>query len=522
MFKLLLILIFAFTVYADEEMNITAKRVTELNSVLKQLDETISKESLSVIKYTNYIAYKNTQKEIDNLNEEISKVSKRKDTKSQNLLKDLEKKLDLAQQQLTILNDYKELPIEDILKSENMSYPKVENPFAIITALSYLNQIKVKKDNYEESHKTLKSIAMKLEKKRVILEELYALDGTLESAEKLNKLLYELNDFNELLSIFSTTLNLYIKKSEDVVVNITNDIANQSKKLGIITLIILIFFLISFFIKLGLKKYITDNDRFYIGNKIINFINFTLILLVIAIGYIDNVTHLITLLGFVSAGLAFAMRDLFMSVLGWFVIVIGRSIVVGDRIKVSKDSLDYVGDVLDISLLRITMHEDVTLTTYMKNRRAGRIIFIPNNYIFTAMIANYTHESLKTVWDGIDITITFDSNSKKALNIARECAKKYSKGYMDITRKQLNKLRDRYNLRNTNVDPRVFAFVEQNGIRISTWYLTNAYATLMLRSNISSEILEQFLQESDIKIAYPTTTIHQYDNTKDENRMPPE
>ncbi|MCW9026755.1 MAG: mechanosensitive ion channel family protein, partial [Thiovulaceae bacterium] len=142
------------------------------------------------------------------------------------------------------------------------------------------------------------------------------------------------------------------------------------------------------------------------------------------------------------------------------------------------------------------------------NRRAGRIIFVPNNYVFTRMIANYTHSSLKTVWDGIKITITYESNHKKAMSIAKEIAKKYSKGYTDITRKQLNKLRHHYSLKNTSVEPRIFSFIESNGLDIEVWYLTNAYATLTLRSVISTEIVDAFKNDPDITIAYPTQMIH--------------
>jgi small-conductance mechanosensitive channel len=155
----------------------------------------------------------------------------------------------------------------------------------------------------------------------------------------------------------------------------------------------------------------------------------------------------------------------------------------------------------------------------MHNRRAGRIIFIPNNYIFTNMIANYSHATLKTVWDGIDFTITFNSNHKKAQHIAKETAKKYAKGYTDITRKQLNRLRAKYSLKNTNVEPRVYSFIEENGIRISVWYLTNAYATLTLRSTISAEILDLIKEEDDIVIAYPSQHIY-LDRAKGKPTLP--
>jgi small-conductance mechanosensitive channel len=213
-------------------------------------------------------------------------------------------------------------------------------------------------------------------------------------------------------------------------------------------------------------------------------------------------------LGFASAGIAIAMKDWFMSILGWFVIIIGGAIHVGDRVKFVRQGMEYVGDIVDISLLRMTIQEDITLTTYMHNRRAGRIIFVPNNFVFTDMIANYSHAGLKTVWDGIDFMITFDSNVSKATSIAKEVTKKYSKGYTEITRKQLNKLRSQYSMKNTNVEPRIYAFIEPYGIKISAWYHTNSYATLTLRSTISMEIIERLQKEDDISLAFPTQSIY--------------
>jgi small-conductance mechanosensitive channel len=45
-------------------------------------------------------------------------------------------------------------------------------------------------------------------------------------------------------------------------------------------------------------------------------------------------------------------------------------------------------------------------------------------------------------------------------------------------------------------------------MRVSSWYLTNAYATLTLRSTISAEIIDAFNAEDDIHIAYPTQRLH--------------
>ncbi|MDQ7061230.1 MAG: mechanosensitive ion channel [Sulfurimonas sp.] len=306
----------------------------------------------------------------------------------------------------------------------------------------------------------------------------------------------------------TVTSEVYEDRLEILEININKDIEKQTYRLINIGIIIFVIFLFFFLLKLIVKKYITDNERFYMANKIINFANVSFIVLLIFINYIENVSYLVTILGFASAGIAIAMKDWFMSILGWLVIVFGGSIHVGDRIRVDMDGIKYVGDVMDISLLRMTLMEDITLTSVVDNRRAGRIIFIPNNYVFTRMISNYTHSSLKTVWDGVKITVSFDSNHKKAMHIAKEVAKKYSKGYTDITRKQLNKLRNQYSLKNTNVEPRIFSSIEPNGVSIDAWYLTNAYATLTLRSVISLEIVELFNKADDITIAYPTQKLH--------------
>jgi small-conductance mechanosensitive channel len=318
----------------------------------------------------------------------------------------------------------------------------------------------------------------------------------------------QIKTFTPVVEIFKTTQGVYTKKIDELKLNLQTDIKKEIEKATTIGIIILIFLFVIFLIKYLVKRYMSDNERFYTINKFLNFTFFTLLLLTLLFAYIENVNYLVTILGFASAGIAIAMKDWFMSLMGWFVIIIGGAVHVGDRVKFVREGVEYVGDIIDISLLRMTIQEDITLTTYMRNRRAGRIIFVPNNFIFTDMVANYSHAGLKTVWDGIDLMITFDSNVQKASSIAKEITKKYSKGYTDITRKQLNKLRSQYSVKNTNVEPRIYTFIEPYGIKISAWYHTNAYATLTLRSTISMEIIERIQAEDDIQLAFPTQSIY--------------
>ena len=483
------------------------QKLAQIN-ILKEKIQKIElelKNNILLKRYSNYVSYGKILNELSILEESLQ----RKKTSTEEHLYQLHNKIRVKQNELELIDEYKGSPIGSLINPPEIEkYESITNPFGIINALSQIKKLEDNKKQFKDLEKEIENLTLQLENELLLFLELFNLDQNPEYKEKITFLDKQKKDFNMVLEIVTTTEEVYTRKIEQVILEIKEQITQQVQKIFIIIGIIVILSFITFLLKLTLKKYFSQNENFYMTNKIINFTVVFLIVMVLLFSYIDNVSYLVTILGFASAGIAIALKDWFMSIFGWMVIVTSGSIQVGDRIKVNRNGVETVGDVLDISLFKITIREDITLTSYMVNRRTGRIFFIPNNYVFSEMIANYTHSGLKTVWDGIDITITFDSNYKKAQRIARDILKHYSKGYTDITRKQLSKMRSKYQLRATGVEPRVFTFVEPHGIVISSWYLTNSYAALVLRSTISPEILEAFMKEPDIHIAYPTQQIN--------------
>ena len=479
-----------------------------LRQKISQIDESI-KDNLWFKRYGNYLTYQKLIEELSTVDAEIKKFKNTKDKASLEKYEKLLSKQESLEKQIELLKEFKSSPFTRMVEAVELeNYPKVTNPVAIISALSYIKKIKQDTIDYRTRIDRLDFLVGKLKEKMAFLEEIYQIEPVITNEDLLYEAQKELNAFTAAQEIANTSYSLHVKKVEEATIRVTQDITLQMKRAFNIGIFIIVVIVMTLLLKFAAKRYITDNERFYTANKIINFVNVTLIILILLFSYIENVSYLVTVLGFASAGIAIAMKDWFMSILGWMVIVFGGSFHVGDRVKVQKDGLTYVGDIIDISLLRITLFEDITITTYRENRRAGRVVFNPNNYVFTNLLSNYTHGTIRTVWDGIDIFITFDSNHKKAVHIAREITKKYAKGYTDIARKQLNLLRNQYSLKNTNVEPRVFSFVEPQGFCISSWYMTNSYATLTLRSTISSEIMDAFNKEADIKIAYATQNIN--------------
>lgn len=499
---------------SPEEIAVELPKEVQIDNAkeeLSKIQKELSKENSIWLKsYNSYMAYQEARKSLRDVNYRIEQLQNRSSNVERKLeIEALQAKQKVLTEQIDLLKAQGTSPFVSLLKPDEAGeLPSITNPFDIVTGLSYVKRLNSQYKDYVLREEELQELITLLERQVALYKEISRLDSKADYEVELDATLLQTEKFKLALETLISTAEVYEKRIESTEAKINKEIKEQIYKLLNIALIVFILFLVSFLFKRVIKRYIVDNERFYMANKIVTFINVSLIILILLFSYIDNVGYFATVLGFASAGLAIAMRDWFMSLLGWLVIVVGGSIHVGDRVRFVKDGMEYVGDVLDISMQRITIMEDVTLTTLETNRRAGRIVFVPNNYIFTSMIANYSHGSLKTVWDGIDIIITFDSNHKKAAHIVKEICRKYSKGYTDITRKQINKLRDRYSLKNSNVEPRIFTFIEPYGIKISGWYLTNAYATLTLRSTISADIIDAFNAESDITIAYPTQTFY--------------
>ena len=529
-------LLFGVSLYADtnenngtestKEYSLNSKTVIEKNNsnpeMQKDVMRLIRKKNaldtsfkdnnvLSKI-YSNYHIYQELVDQKEILNDQIHILDdKYKQTEAEKkALEMLKGKRSIITGKLQLLKEYERDPFKKFLKPPEITdIPTVESPFSIIPALSYIKKLKSDFLEYQNKYTSIERLMEQLKERELLLKKILLFDNNNTKYKKeLKNTQEQIKTFTPVLEIFKTTQSVYTKKIDEITLNLQADGKREMEKATSIGMIILVFVFMIVLSKYLVRKYMADNDRFYTINKALNVTFGTLLLFTLLFAYIENVDYLVTILGFASAGIAIAMKDWFMSIMGWFVIIIGGAIHVGDRVKFVREGMEYVGDIVDISLLRMTIQEDITLTSYMHNRRAGRIIFVPNNFIFTDMIANYSHAGLKTVWDGIDFMITFDSNASKASSIAKEVTKKYSKGYTEITRKQLNKLRSQYSMKNTNVEPRIYTFIEPYGIKISAWYHTNAYATLTLRSTISMEIIERLQKEDDITLAFPSQSIY--------------
>ncbi|MDR2905523.1 MAG: mechanosensitive ion channel family protein [Helicobacteraceae bacterium] len=498
----------------DAEKDLLKVQLDDINYQIAKLQkENDFNNNIWIKRYNNHRDFLALQTEHSERANEIKQLSNKRDEASKQRKALLDERIKTIDLRIELLKKGENsAPYENLTKIELPELPEVENPFAIISGINYLNDSekilrdqRVRLESLEATIKTANDIKVYYERRDAIIKQL---GGDVNSSEisENTSLLASLNTSQEL---FAIALGVQEDRFAENKVIVREKIEKEVSKIIAIAIAVGVVFALSIILKLVAKRAVKDANRLFSINRAANIATFIIIVFILLFNYISNILYFVTLLGFISAGIAIAMKDWFMSLLGWLVIVIGGSIHIGDRIRITRIGAGdiIVGDVLEIGLTRIMLFEDITLATYELNRRAGRVLHIPNNYIFTHIFQNYTYQDMQTVWDGIDITITFGSNHKKAQKIAKDIASKHAIGYTDQTRKHYNNLRSKFNFRAVSPEPRVFTFAHTYGVRVSIWYLTNSYATLSLRSVIGSEVIEAFNSTEGISLAYPTYTI---------------
>jgi small-conductance mechanosensitive channel len=159
-----------------------------------------------------------------------------------------------------------------------------------------------------------------------------------------------------------------------------------------------------------LTKSIENPDLRYRSRKMVVFLGYILILLFLA-GVFSNQLHsVVVALGVASAGIAFVLQEVIVSIAGWLAISSGRFYNIGDRVQLSGT----VGDVIDIGVFSATLME---VGEWIKaDQYSGRVVRIANSFVFTEPVYNFSAD-FPYLWDEIVLPVKYGSNIQMVRSI---------------------------------------------------------------------------------------------------------
>ena len=220
----------------------------------------------------------------------------------------------------------------------------------------------------------------------------------------------------------------------------------------------------------------------------------------------NDIGSLLMSLGIIGAALTFALQRPIMNFAGWINIVITRPFKINDRIYIKDIGM---GDVYKIDTMHIYLREVVGEPT-------GRSLIIPNAYVLTNAITNYTRGS-PYIWDNVKVVVTYESNFEKAKRLVLEACEEVVGDLMrelaDIWR---NKPRP---FTSTKVYDKPILRVNflERGVELKVRYLVNAFEWAEVKTKILSKIIEKINKEKDVEIAYPHMEVIHRPKLKEED-----
>jgi small-conductance mechanosensitive channel len=236
----------------------------------------------------------------------------------------------------------------------------------------------------------------------------------------------------------------------------------------------------------------------YRWRKTISYLALLVGLVLIGRIWVERVGSMATFLGLFSAGLAIALKDIVANLAGWGFIVWSRPFDIGDRVQIGP----HAGDVIDLHLFQFTINEIGNWVD--ADQSTGRIIHVPNGRVLSDPVANYD-KGFRYIWSEIPVTVTFESNWKKAKEILEAIAVRHAEQLTEQIEKELLEASRRYLIAYTKLTPIVYVRVADHGIRLTVRYLIRSRFRRGSENAIWQDVLDAFDAVPDIEFAYPTT-----------------
>ena len=233
--------------------------------------------------------------------------------------------------------------------------------------------------------------------------------------------------------------------------------------------------------------------------KIVVYVSTAIIILILGFVWIRRINFGI-IFSIVGAGLVISLSDFILSFFGWVFIITRKPFEIGERVQIGSVK----GDVVDTRAFYVTLLE---IGGWVEDEQStGRIVHIPNNFIFRNPIFNYT-KGFNFIWNEVKIAITFESDYEKAKGICLKYLNNFHNSWAKDLDKKIKKAQHTYAIHYNELTPTVYVKIIGNGVLLSLRYLVEPHKRRFSENFLFEKILDEFSKANDVNFAYTTYRI---------------
>jgi len=264
-------------------------------------------------------------------------------------------------------------------------------------------------------------------------------------------------------------------------------------------LVTLVILLLIHFAQTNVSSRIEDKNLRYKTRKAISYAGYLLALVFVLTIFNDQMKNLTVIIGALSVGIGFALRELILSLIGWFAISFWGLYHPGDRIQMGG----IMGDVIDINPLTTTVMECggwVKADLYN-----GRLVRLPNSLVFKEHIANYTSD-FPFLWDEIVIPVRTCSDHRLARSIIENAGHTMLAKVTDESKAAWRGFAQHYRVEDANLEAMVTMSFDSNYIEFTLRYIVDYRVRRGTKDKLFTRILTD-IEASNGRVQIGSTTV---------------
>ena len=260
-------------------------------------------------------------------------------------------------------------------------------------------------------------------------------------------------------------------------------------KLVVTVVGLVVIYLLSRLVRRWLSRAVRDDRSRYRSRKLVSFLNVIAVILFVTVVFSEQLGGLTVALGLASAGVAFALQEVIISLAGWIALSFGDIYKTGDRIRLGG----VTGDVIDIGVIRTTLME---LGEWVRgDLYSGRVVRVANSFVFKEPIYNYSGD-FPFLWDEITIPIRYGSDLELARKTMYRVAESVVGEYTAEANRVWAGMVKKYLIEQARVEPMVSIEADENWVTATLRYVVDFKRRRSTKNDLFSAILEA-LAETD-------------------------
>lgn len=336
--------------------------------------------------------------------------------------------------------------------------------------------------------------------------------GTGTAAEKFRltktypELLTKKAVLEERISVLHSLISLQETRLQQLVYDQRLEQFDVAISIGKYLLIIIAILVLERVVRTVILGRISNVDHRYTATKFFTAFVYIATLLWILGVLLSKQPSILASLAIVGAGIAIALQDVVKDILGWFIVVQNRLFTRGHRITVG----DITGEVINFGLLRTVLLEvgmpSPTQSMSAVLERTGKVLSIPNHTYLIQPLTNHTTTS-DFVRAEMRITITFESNWRKAQEICKAVIDDVTNEYVERDQKQSRYRMQMLYLPHRTAGNQVYFDIAGDGVELTLRYTVPIGERRPVTSQIADTLLAEFGKHPDVELAYSTQRI---------------